>query len=141
MTTYYSDRDEIEERYDELKQQYDEIIEKSEAYNEHATNGTATKEELAELYAEITSLNEDTDKEEMDELREVLDELPKYVDLILADYFEAYVRDYAESVASRDVDFDAWPYNCIDWGDAEAELRQDYSEITIDGVDYLWREA
>ncbi len=51
-------------------------------------------------------------------------------------------RDYAMELAeetgaiSRDA---AWPYTCIDWDRATDELKMDYSVVTWDGVDYLYR--
>ena len=32
-----------------------------------------------------------------------------------------------------------WPINCIDWDQAADELKQDYSEVEVDGTTYYFR--
>ena len=56
------------------------------------------------------------------------------VTLILDDYFEQYAQDYAEEVDLIKSDTQ-WPYTCIDWKQAAAELKQDYSAVTLTNTD------
>lgn len=57
--------------------------------------------------------------------------------LIRDSYFEQYARDTAEELYNvRDA---SWPYTCIDWEKAADELKQDYTSVTFDGVDYWMR--
>jgi len=55
--------------------------------------------------------------------------------LISEDYFEDYARELAEETGDVDRDL-PWPLNCIDWEKAADELRQDYTEIEVDGRIY-----
>lgn len=70
--------------------------------------------------------------------------------LIRDSYFEDYARDlvmdcgYFVNVgrdhgAGRDIDFDAWPYRCIDWQQVTRELQQEYTSVDFDGVTYWVR--
>lgn len=70
------------------------------------------------------------------------DELQEQADnescMIPDDEFEDYARELAEDIGAISKDT-AWPYNCIDWEQAADELRSDYTSITVDGTDYLYR--
>lgn len=70
--------------------------------------------------------------------------------LIRHDYFEAFALELVEDCgyfsegphdhtqAAR-IDWQAWPYRCIDWARVADELKADYAVIQFDGVDYLIR--
>ena len=60
--------------------------------------------------------------------------------LIDADNFAEYAEQFAEDTSpSSDIDFSAWPLNCIDWEKAAKELRYDYTEHEFQGTTYLFR--
>ena len=56
---------------------------------------------------------------------------------------ESYFTEYAEELAGDITDYDPrkvhWPFTCIDWETAADELKQDYTTVDFDGVDYYVR--
>lgn len=61
--------------------------------------------------------------------------------LIRGTYWLDYVKDYAEEMSSGGTERPpAWPYNHIDWQAAADELGQDYSEVTLAGVNFFIRD-
>jgi hypothetical protein len=58
--------------------------------------------------------------------------------LIRDSYFEDYARELAEDIGTIKEDAD-WPCNCIDWEQAADELKQDYTSVDFDGVEYWVR--
>jgi hypothetical protein len=53
-------------------------------------------------------------------------------------YFEQYAQELAEDLDL--IHHDAkWPYTCIDWEKAAAELQYDYTSAEFDGVTYYFR--
>lgn len=71
--------------------------------------------------------------------------------LIRDDHFQDFARELVEecgyfdhnagSDAGHGVDWDAWPYRCIDWARIADELKEDYTTIQFDGVDYWIRSV
>jgi hypothetical protein len=53
--------------------------------------------------------------------------------------FEDYARELAEDIEGTAIRDAHWPFTCIDWEKAAEELKQDYSSVEFDGVDYLYR--
>ena len=89
---------------------------------------------------------EDYEVEELNNLRNLQDQWysneswTKYgVTLIKDDYFEDYAREFAEDIGAISKDTE-WPNTCIDWERASDELKNDYTLIDFDGVDYFARE-
>ena len=60
------------------------------------------------------------------------------VTLVSDSYFEDHARQEAEDCGLLK-DTDRWPGNCIDWKEAADQLKQDYSAIDWDGVEYWVR--
>lgn len=59
--------------------------------------------------------------------------------VFIADYyFKEYAQELAEDIGAVD-DTLGWPHSCIDWEHAARELSFDYSSVSIDGTDYLFR--
>lgn len=58
--------------------------------------------------------------------------------LIHADAFKAHAQELAEDIGAIDRNAD-WPLRHIDWAAAAEELKQDYTEIEIDGHSYFVR--
>ena len=56
---------------------------------------------------------------------------------------ESYFTEYAEELAGEVSDYNPrkvhWPFTCIDWEKAADELKQDYTTVDFDGVDYYVR--
>lgn len=61
------------------------------------------------------------------------------VQLIRDSYFEDYARELAEDLHGDALRRTEWPFSCIDWEYAAAELRHDYVAVDFDGVDYWVR--
>jgi len=71
-------------------------------------------------------------------LDEIGSESSHGVTLIREDCFEEYARELADELGLIPDDVQ-WPFTCIDWERAADELRQDYSEVTFDGDEWLYR--
>lgn len=96
-------------------------------------------EELAE---------EDNDEDETNELKALLklqEQCEGYSDwqdgetLIRDSYFQQYAEQLADDLGLTDNKITAWPYRHIDWKAAADELKQDYTTVDFDGVDYWIR--
>jgi hypothetical protein len=59
--------------------------------------------------------------------------------LIRDSYFEDYARELAEDYHGGALRGAEWPFSCIDWEYAAAELKHDYSAIDFGGVIYWVR--
>ena len=51
--------------------------------------------------------------------------------------FTDFAKDYADQV--RELDTSDWPYNCIDWERAAADLKDDYNAADLDGYTFLFK--
>jgi hypothetical protein len=85
------------------------------------------------------------DAEELKALKALAEEGEGYSDwrhgaqLINEDYFETYAREFAEDLHGAEMRSAAWPFSCIDWEQAAAELQQDYSAVDFDGQTFWVR--
>jgi antirestriction protein len=115
-----------------------------------AVNGIDTRElqeELDELIArrddedQIDPLDED-EAERLTAIEELLDEVgpeAQYgVFLINEGSFEEYAQELADDIGAIPKDA-GWPTSYIDWEAAADALRMDYSSVTFDGTDWLYR--
>lgn len=66
------------------------------------------------------------------------DEWPYGALLIPEADFEDYARELAEDIGAVDPNA-GWPLKYIDWEAAANALRIDYTDVTFDGTDYLFR--
>jgi len=63
----------------------------------------------------------------------------KYGESLIRDsYFETYARELADDIGAIDKN-QSWPNNCIDWEEAADQLKQDYTSVDFDGVEYWVR--
>lgn len=58
--------------------------------------------------------------------------------LIRDSYFTEYAKQLADDIGAID-SAASWPTNCIDWEQAADELKQDYTAVNFDGVEYWVR--
>lgn len=58
--------------------------------------------------------------------------------LIRDSYFEDHARELADDIGAVKAD-ETWPNNFIDWEAAAEALKQDYTEVEIDGTTYYYR--
>jgi len=93
---------------------------------ELGTLGELNEEEKEEL-ADLTQLKEDVG----DEFKDGVTLIPDYE-------FEDYARELAEDIGAIGKDCN-WPVMYIDWERAARELSMDYSQVTYEGTDYLFR--
>lgn len=84
------------------------------------------------------------EKEELQALKKLESEAEgspdwEYGETLVRDsYFEDYAEELARDTGSVD-DNAKWPMNHIDWEAAADELKQDYTSVDFDGVDYWIR--
>jgi hypothetical protein len=114
---------EVEERITELEEVTAETIE--------------NPEDLAEEFDELQEL-----REELDQLVSLRDQgIPDYeygAAFIHEDFFADYARQLADDIGAID-DNHGWPLNCINWEQAADQLKMDYMEVQINGIDYWVR--
>lgn len=80
---------------------------------------------------------DDDEKEELEMLEEVFDELPKDESLIHDSYFVDWTMDFASELG---IDTSTWPTIYIDWEKAADELKMDYTAYEI-GDETYWGRA
>ena len=56
--------------------------------------------------------------------------------LIRGTYFTEYTKEMCEDVYSIP---DTWPHRCIDWEEAAEQLKEDYTAVDFNGVEYWIR--
>ena len=60
--------------------------------------------------------------------------------LIRYSYFKDYAMKLADDLGCMDsTQASSWPFTCIDWDQAAEELKQDYTSVDFDGVEYFIR--
>ena len=94
---------------------------------------------LNEATAELEDW-EDENQEELEELRQLADEIPEWrhgETLINDDYFVEYAADLADDL--YDMNKHSWPFDCIDWDRAADALKMDYSSCEYQGETYWFR--
>lgn len=105
---------------------------------------TVTVEELSDDARKAFYAWEEENAHELDALRSLREGAESSPDweygetLIRDSYFEEYARDLAEDIGAIQKDA-AWPNNHIDWEAAADALKQDYSCVSFDGVDFWIR--
>jgi hypothetical protein len=159
MSVEMLDVSELCERFAELRDERETLSEAVDdaqgAYND-ADEDETTDEQREELGDELAGARkalqefDAEDGEELEKLTKLLDELRGYggdhqfegdwypQTLIAESDFEEYARDFAEDIGAIPDDAQ-WPCTCIDWEKAARELQVDYSSVTYEGTDYLYR--
>jgi hypothetical protein len=130
---YHSDtidsRD-IQERIDELQSEFDSHVDEYEESDGEEDAGEDLLNWLEENGDEFVTLLEI--KEEVEQYTSDWDSGA----FIIADnHFEDYAQELAEDTGAIDRNA-KWPLQFVDWGMASDALKEDYTEIIIDGVSY-----
>ena len=107
----------------------------------------ALRSVIAERIAALTEWDESEEAAELKALKALAEEAEGYVPdwrhgapLIRHSYFQAYAEELAEDIGAVDAKLaGGWPYGCIDWEKAADELKQDYTAVDFDGVEYWAR--
>ena len=134
-------QEELQDERDDLQSAVDKAsVEISTSIEAH--NATEDQEEtLANAQCEL----EDWDSENSGELKALsaLEDLPgdaRHGEAMIRDsYFEKYAEVLADDLGMYDPHKLRWPLTCIDWEKAAEELKQDYTSVDFDGVEYWVR--
>lgn len=84
-----------------------------------------TKEQQEQIIAESGYTREDW--ESQDEI------------LIPRSEFKDYAEELANDIGAIDTRNSSWLTGCVDWDQAADKLEQDYSSVTVDNEEYLYR--
>lgn len=131
----------LEEMEDELETLQDAVNAAEEELNEceDPQEQEALADALDDASIELDRWR-DKNQEELEELRQLADEIPnwKYGEsLINDDYFVEYAADLADDL--YDMNKHSWPFDCIDWDAAADALKMDYSSCEYQGETYWFR--
>ena len=131
------DSRDLQERIEELETELEELIEELEGAGEEndETAISDAKHAIDEW--------KDENQGELDALTALKYECGpewKYgVAFIAEEDFEAYAQDLASDLYGEEIRNASWPFDCIDWKQAAASLRMDYSSIDYQGTTFLFR--
>lgn len=141
MSNYIDTRDLIEER-DNLKEQIlDDWNEKfeDEELDDFSDIPTQTEDSNIAMFLEYWE-DEIKQIEEINDIEyEVGSEFDYGVTLIDEDEFEDYCEDFVEDCGYISKDMPYLIRNNIDWKGIADDMKQDYSELTFRGTNYLFR--
>jgi len=94
--------------------------------------------EVSEL---LERLEDEPDNEELQASRDEIEALDKDITLVCEYDFTEYAKELASDLGFMVNSENRWPYDHIDWKSAAEELKMDYSNIEIEGVEYLYQES
>lgn len=127
---------------------FDDIIDSRDVIARMDYLRSFCEDEDGEILTPETAPEEHANLEEIEEyakLQALCDDAEGYSDdwkygatLIRGSYFEDYARQYADDIGAIDANA-SWPLSHIDWAAAADELKQDYTSVEFDGVEYFVR--
>jgi hypothetical protein len=147
-------------RYEELQEEYDDLVEALEeaqlelekvkrdneeldADDQCSTSTDEWEDDVEKAQEALDDFNTSYDKDELDTLREVVDQLgyiPSQETLIHEDYFTEYIKNLIDDCYDFPSEFTdgKWPYNHMemDWDGAADEAKADYTTIEAGGETY-----
>lgn len=140
------DSRDILERISELESELSEMVIDSEDGVDGSRTVDLTSMTAAEREADDDLQPWTDEHEELLTLRKLVEDIDNYagdsardsVGLIRDSYFEDHARELADDLGALK-NADTWPLTCIDWERAADHLKQDYSAIDYDGVEYWVR--
>lgn len=116
----------------------EELESNRESILEYIEEGEETQESLDQW--------DEDEGQELEALRELAEEAENYAPdwqhgeaLIRDSYFEEYAEELARDIYGSDIDSGKWPFYCIDWDRAARDLKQDFTCVDFDGVEYWIR--
>lgn len=134
----------LESNVTDAQEAVDELAD--EDADEETQAQSDAKDALASAQEALKDWDESDEGEELAKLKALADECEGYVGdwrhgatLISEDYFEKYAEELAGEVTEYNPNKVSWPFTCIDWTQAAEELKQDYTSVDFDGVDYWVR--
>lgn len=131
------DSRDVIERINELSETRDELL--------YQIDAAEDKEETEVAKADLEDWDNSDEGLELKMLLKLQEEAEggdwEYGEVLIRDsYFDQYARDLADDIGAIDRDAN-WPLNHIDWEAAADELKQDYTCVDFDGVDYWIRSC
>ena len=120
------DSRDVENKIDELEQ----VVQDAEDAVEDA-DSDVDMDEVEEAKEELAILQ--AFKEEATDVNSEWDDGACF---IRETYFETYAQELAADIGDYDPSAQ-WPMSCIDWAEAADQLKQDYSVVDFDGVEYF----
>jgi uncharacterized small protein (DUF1192 family) len=144
------DSRDIEERINHLEGEIERIDEESREQWEKSVIASNDGNGPAYPYANFDNVDEfvkhvienSDERLELKKLTDFRDEVgsgewPYGLTFINADSFTEYAEQFAEDIGAINRDA-AWPLNHINWEAAASDLKQDYSEVEIDGNSFYY---
>ena len=133
------DSRDVIERIDELE------TELTDAYEGEGNSPRLTFDEWVTNAADDDAHTLQDAAREFKALKAVADEAEGYASdwkhgeaMIRDSYFETYARELADDIGAVSKD-QSWPNSFIDWEAAADALKQDYTSVDFDGVEYWVR--
>lgn len=134
------DSRDVLERIEELEEERQPLLDALEEAEAGDDAGAADAAQNA-----LAEYDSSGDGAELAALKALAEEAEGYADdwrhgatLIRDSHFPEYAREFAEEIGAIDRNA-KWPLAHIDWESAAEELKQDYTCVTFDGVDYWVR--
>lgn len=125
-----------------------EIIDRIEYLEDERTtlsdrlDNADTDQETQAAQTALNEWDESDEGQELQALKSIQDEAKGYSDwkygvtLIRDSYFQTYTKELASDISDYNPNKVSWPFTCIDWENAADELKQDYTSVDFDGVEY-----
>ena len=137
------DTRDLEKRIDELEALQDAI---KDAHDAVMHSDSDTREEAkSELHSCQQALDDAQEWEtELEELQSARDEVGEWIHgeaLIPRDEWEDYCRDLVADIGDLPKDLPRYIENNINWSGVADDLEADYSTLTLDGTEYLYRNC
>lgn len=138
------DSREIIDRIEYLEDEQTTLSDKLDEAKENEDNLEELQTALKDAQEALKEWDESDEGQELRALKSIQDEADGYSDwkhgatLIRDSYFTEYAEQLANEMGAINKD-QSWPNNCIDWKQAADELKQDYTCVDFDGVDYWIR--
>ena len=140
------ERTAVSDKRDEAQEAYDgyDMSDKKKTAEEDLDALEELKAALEDAQNALKEWDE-SNEQELKALLNLADQAEGYSDdwkhgstLIRDSYFKEYAQEFAEDIGAINNEC-SWPNNCIDWEKAADELKQDYTSVDFDGVDYWIR--
>jgi len=136
----YKQQQELQDELNDLEEKVAGLMEEIEEIEDGDLNELEDLKETLEWAEEELKDWKDANNDLLEDLdyveREVM-EFREGVELIPEADFKQYAMEQAEEFS--DTTTRDWPFTCIDWDQATDELMQDYSVLTFQGEEYLFR--
>jgi hypothetical protein len=135
------DSRDLAKRKEELEALRDEVEETRKALDETAQTGSGLQD-LETAYEDAQKAFGEDEQKELSELEEAEIEIPEWGDgntLIPSDEWISYVQDLLDDIG--DIPKNLPHYIVIDWEKTADNLEADYSRVTIQGTEYLYRNC